>query len=118
MLRITIFLKNLGYHGGPELLLKAARSPDAAPDRRQIPSPPNALNTLTFMEDPNLIVICAVAFAAVLILLSALAALIHLITFAFPEKTDETDQAVLAAIHTAVSTAIPGAKVTHIEEIK
>lgn len=70
------------------------------------------------MEDPNLIVICAVAFAAVLILLSVLAALIHVLTLAFPEKTDETDQALLAAIHTAVSNSIPGAKVTHIEEIK
>jgi hypothetical protein len=69
------------------------------------------------MEDPNLIVVCAVAFAAVLILLSVLATLIHFITLAFPEKTDETDQTVLAAIHTAVSTTIPGAKVTNIEEI-
>lgn len=70
------------------------------------------------MEDPNLIVVCAVAFVIVLTLLSVLAALIHLITLIFPEKTDETDQAVLAAIHTAVSTSIPGAKVTNIEEIK
>ncbi|MFT4590283.1 MAG: hypothetical protein ACI9VS_004338 [Candidatus Binatia bacterium] len=70
------------------------------------------------MEDPNLVVICAWAFAAVLILLSVLATLIHIITLVFPEKTDETDQAVLAAIHTAVSTTIPGAKVTNIEEIK
>jgi hypothetical protein len=70
------------------------------------------------MEDPNLVVICAWAFAAVLILLSVLATLIHIITLVFPEKTDEADQAVLAAIHTAVSTTIPGAKVTNIEEIK
>ena len=70
------------------------------------------------MEDPNLVVICAWAFAAVLILLSVLATLIHIITLVFPEKTDETDKAVLAAIHTAVSTTIPGAEVTNIEEIK
>lgn len=70
------------------------------------------------MPEPNLILVCAVAFATVLILLSILAGLIHLVTLLFPEKTEESDDAVIAAINSAVSTAIPGAKVTNIEEIK
>lgn len=70
------------------------------------------------MQEPNLILICAVAFAAVLLLLSILAGLIHLVTRLFPEKSEQTDAAVIAAIHTAVSSKIPGAKVTRIEEIK
>jgi len=44
--------------------------------------------------------------------------LIHLITLMFPEKEKESDDAVIAAINTAVSTSIPGARVTNIEEIE
>jgi len=70
------------------------------------------------MPEPNLILVCAVAFATVLTLLSILAGLIHLITLMFPEKEKESDDAVIAAINTAVSTSIPGARVTNIEEIE
>ncbi len=70
------------------------------------------------MSEPNLILVCAVAFATVLILLSVLAGVIRLVTLVFPEKAEESDEAVLAAINTAVSTSIPGARVTRIEEIK
>jgi len=70
------------------------------------------------MPEPNLILVCAVAFATVLTLLSILAGLIHLITLMFPEKEKESDDAVIAAINTAVSASIPGARVTNIEEIE
>jgi len=70
------------------------------------------------MPEPNLIVVCAVAFVTVLTLLSILAGLIHLMTLLFPQPEEASDAAVIAAINTAVSTAIPGARVTHIEEIE
>lgn len=105
---------------GGEALLTATRSPGAVflfIDWEPWGGVFGARNQLT-MPEPNLILVCAVAFATVITLLSILAGLIRLITFLFPEKTDESDPAVVAAIHTAVSTSIPGAKVTHIEEIE
>ena len=70
--------------------------------------------------------ISAVAFSAVFIMLTTLAGLMALLTRVFPgkitqkkksvRKTKGPDQAIVAAIAAAVSTAVPGGCVTKIEE--
>jgi len=62
---------------------------------------------------------CLYSFLAVFILLSFLALIIRLVTALFPARSgDGLDPAVISAIHTAVAAKIPGARVTHIEEIQ
>jgi hypothetical protein len=68
------------------------------------------------MTEPNLLVISASAFAAVLVLLSLLAGIIRLLTAIFPADDQDGDAATLAAIATAVARAYPGRRVTKIEE--
>lgn len=70
------------------------------------------------MEKESLVLICLIAFIAVLGLLSILAGVIRLITVVFPVPGSTSDPAVVAAISTAVATTVPGAKVTRIEEQK
>jgi len=70
------------------------------------------------MESPDLLVMCASAFAAVFLLLAVLAFAMRLILVFFPARSTEADAAVLAAVHVAVSTFYPGSKATNIQEIK
>jgi len=64
----------------------------------------------------SLITICAIAFAAVFVLLILLAVAMHLITTVFPERSATLDGAVIAAISGTVASLSPGARVTRIEE--
>lgn len=70
------------------------------------------------MTEPNLLIICAAAFLAVLLLLSLLAGLIRVLTAVFPAESAESDAPVIAAIHTAVARVYPGTRVTNIEEVR
>lgn len=84
------------------------------------------------MEEPNLLVICLNAFAAVLILLTILSGALRGLIELLPERSDTketpqftstapqpgTDAAIAVAIATAVNAIVPGARVTRIEEIK
>lgn len=70
------------------------------------------------MNSPDLITICATSFLAVLLLLSILAFLIRMIIIAFPEKLNEDDSAVIAAITTTYNAHYPGTKITKIGENK
>jgi hypothetical protein len=68
---------------------------------------------------PNLLVICVSAFAAVFVLLSFLAVVMRALVALFPaEVAAGTDAAMIAAVTSAVSVAYPGTKVTKIEEIQ
>ena len=64
----------------------------------------------------NIIGACGVAFVAVFVLLSFLAAIIQGITNVFPQRKSVGDLAMLAAVSSVVSTLYPGARVTRIEE--
>ena len=64
----------------------------------------------------NLLVVCATAFVAVIVLLTALAGVIHLITSMFPPSRRGVDAPLVAAIEGAVTAVYPGARVTRIEE--
>ena len=68
------------------------------------------------MEATSLLSICAIAFAAVAVLLSFLAICMYLITRLFPVSEPAVDTAIVAAISGAVASVIPGARVTQIEE--
>jgi len=71
--------------------------------------------------------VSAVSFGAVFVMLTVLAGLMSILTRIFPgkptskkksvRKTSGPDQAVIAAVSAAVSTAVPGGCVTRIEEI-
>ena len=64
----------------------------------------------------ELLVVCATAFLAVIVLLTVLAGAIHLITRLFPQPRSGVDPALVAAIGSAVAATVPGARVTRIEE--
>lgn len=70
------------------------------------------------MTEPNLFVICAAAFVAVLSLLSLLAGLIRLLTALFPPPEAQDDSALIAAIVAATTRAHPGTRVTNIQELR
>jgi hypothetical protein len=65
---------------------------------------------------PNVLAICAIAFAVVFAVLGVLAAAMRLITVFFPARSAAADAAVIAAISGAVSALLPGSRVTRIEE--
>ncbi len=69
------------------------------------------------MTEPDLLVICAAAFVAVIALLSFLAGVIRLLTAIFPVP-DDIDAAVVAAVSSAAARAFPGTRVTNIKEIR
>lgn len=64
----------------------------------------------------SLLTICGIAFTAVFCLLVLLAMTMKLITVVFPEREPSLDTAVVAAISSTVTSLIPGARVTRIEE--
>lgn len=70
------------------------------------------------MEEANLFVICLNAFIAVFILLTLLAACMRLLTTLFPPPHATSGAAMTVAISGAVTTLLPGARVTRIEEIE
>jgi ABC-type uncharacterized transport system permease subunit len=68
------------------------------------------------LDTTSLLSVCAIAFASVFSLLAFLACAMYTITVLFPERTRSIDPFVIAAITSSVGTAIPGARVSHIEE--
>jgi len=68
------------------------------------------------MPEPNLLLICAVAFLAVITLLGALAGIMYVLTYLFPGESDGSDPAVVVAIAAAVAAAYPGMRAARIEE--
>jgi hypothetical protein len=70
------------------------------------------------VNEPNLLVICGAAFVAVMVLLAFLAGVITILMRVFPEKSDDFDAGVMAAIHSAVAAAYPATKITGIEEVR
>ena len=69
------------------------------------------------MGDPNLFVVCGIAFMAVMGLLTSLAVVMRIITAVFPVVRATSDPAVIAAIHVAVATVVPDARVVKLEEM-
>lgn len=67
------------------------------------------------MTEPSLLIICAAAFVAVILLLSFLAGIIRVLTTLFPVPED-TDAVLIAAITSAHAGAYPGTRITKIEE--
>lgn len=68
------------------------------------------------MEDTQVLVVCLVAFGAVFTILTFLAIVMNLLVALFPERKAQIDEALVAAISSSVSTLLPGARVTRIEE--
>jgi len=62
--------------------------------------------------------ICGSALIAVFIVLIVIALVMRLIILLFPQKEDEEDSAVLAAIASTVSKLYPNSQITNIEEVK
>ena len=68
------------------------------------------------MGEVNILSACSIAFLAVFVLLAFLAVVMQLIMAVFPERKAVLDSVMVAAISSTVSTLIPGARVTRIEE--
>lgn len=66
------------------------------------------------MTDPSLLIVCLVAFLAVIFILSVLAGIIRLLTVLFP-AAEELDAAALAALGAAVARLHPGMRIVKIE---
>ena len=69
------------------------------------------------MEEPNLVLICAIAFVAVMVLLGFEALVIGLVARLFPHRKPDRE-VVTAVIQEAVAVRFPGATVLAIEEVK
>ncbi|NIM49020.1 MAG: hypothetical protein GTN62_04220 [Gemmatimonadales bacterium] len=70
------------------------------------------------MQSNDLLLICFSAFAAVFLLLGAMAIVMRTLIAVLPVKAAKVDPAILAAVTTAVSATYPGTKITKVEEIK
>jgi hypothetical protein len=70
------------------------------------------------MAQPDLWIICIVAFLSVFVLLSILAATMRVLTAVFPAPRDDSDAALLAAVSAVAAAAYPGMQVTHVEETR
>lgn len=64
----------------------------------------------------SLVVVSAMVFMVVFAVLAALAAAMRLMTLLFPFRTSGVDAALAAAVSSTVTTLVPGARVTRIEE--
>ena len=72
---------------------------------------------VNLIVEPNLIVVCLIAFVGVMGLLGLLALMIRCLGFLFPvRKSDE--ELVADAIQQAIESTFPGAKVVKIDEMK
>lgn len=69
------------------------------------------------MADPNLFVVCGIAFLAVMSLLSFLAVVMRVITAIFPVSRSTSDPALVSAIHSTVAAVYPNARVVTIKEV-
>ena len=65
----------------------------------------------------SLFMICISSFVSVFSVLAFLAIAMRLLIAVFPEKKDETDPAIVAAIGSTCAVLYPGAKITKIEEV-
>jgi len=70
------------------------------------------------VENSDFLLICVYSLAIVFSLLAILSVLIRLLIIVFPEKSDDNNAAVVAAITTHLSTIYPNTKITKIEERK
>ncbi len=70
------------------------------------------------MNTPDLLVICASAITAVFVLLAFLAVVMRVLMAVFPAKEEGIDPATIAAVTAAAAVAMPGTKVTKIEEVR
>jgi len=70
------------------------------------------------MEFPELLSVCISAFIVVFIILTALALFMRLIIILFPDKSEDDDKAVFAAIASVINRVYPGKKITKIKEVK
>ncbi len=70
------------------------------------------------MTEPSVLIVCIMAFIAVILVLSLLAVLFALLTRLFPAETEGMDAGVVAAINTAAAAAYPGSRITEIEEVR
>ena len=70
------------------------------------------------MDTPDLLVICASALTAVFVLLAFLAVVMRGLMAVFPEKEKGIDPATVAAVTAAAAVAIPGTRVTKVEEVR
>lgn len=68
------------------------------------------------MPHQDLITVSLIAFGIVLLLLALLAAIIRLITIAFPARDLSSDSALVAAVTSVYSALYPGTTVTTMEE--
>ena len=68
------------------------------------------------MEETNLLLICAIAFVAVMVILGFEALVIRLITQLFPQCKSDLE-AVAEVIQQAVAGRFPGAKVVSVKEV-
>jgi hypothetical protein len=68
------------------------------------------------MAQPDLWIICIVAFLSVFVLLSILAATMRVLTAVFPAPRDDSDAALLAAVSSACGSRVPGMRVTNLRE--
>lgn len=66
------------------------------------------------MTDPSLLIVCLVAFLAVIFILSVLAGIIRLLAVLFP-AAEELDAAALAALGAAIAHLHPGMRIVKIE---
>jgi hypothetical protein len=64
----------------------------------------------------SILAACLLAFIVVFLLLAVLAAVMRVITSAFPERRQGVDPAIVAAVTGTVAAVYPGARVVEIEE--
>lgn len=73
------------------------------------------------MPTPNLLVICGTAFLAVFLVLAFLAAVMRVLIVLYPQpdlRSGAVEPALVAAVTSAVTTTLPGTRVTGIEEVR
>lgn len=73
------------------------------------------------MLPPNLVAICGIAFLAVFLVLTFLAAVMRALMAVYPDDgghPETIEASVVTAITSAVTEAFPGTRVTRIEELK
>lgn len=73
------------------------------------------------MPIPNLLVICGTALLSVFVVLTMLAAVMHVLIRLFPQPDEQVnlvEPTLVSAITEGVSAAYPGTKVTRIEELR
>ena len=70
------------------------------------------------MESNELLWVCFAAFVADALLLGFLALVMRLVMALFPQREDQSEGALVAAIASALQSVYPGSKITKVEEIK